>query len=150
MRLMLAAALTAVAFPAAAESDLTLTLENVRAQTGQVVVALFDSEAAYKAKGRPIRTATLPASGAKVDVAWSGLKPGAYAAVAFHDRDSDGKLDTLPIGLPIEPLRHLARRPGPLRRARLARRRLPDHPWRQPPVGQAALGTVAQGLRSSR
>ena len=100
------AALGLAALPAVAEtpaSDLTFTLENVRTPSGQVVVALFDNEAAYKAKGRPIRTATLPAKGDKVDVAWSGLKPGAYAAVAFHDRDADGKLDTLPIGLPTEP-----------------------------------------------
>ena len=106
MRTLLAAALVAIAVPAAAEapaSDLTLTLENVRSPSGRVVVALFDSEKAYRDKGRPVRTASLPVLGDKVDVAWSGLRPGAYAAVAFHDRDADGKLDTLPIGLPTEP-----------------------------------------------
>lgn len=103
MRILLAASLAAAASSASAESELTFTLENVRSPNGRVVVALFDNEAAYKAKGRPVRTATLPVSGDTVDVAWSGLKPGAYAAVAFHDRDADGKLDTLPIGLPTEP-----------------------------------------------
>ena len=106
MRILLAAGLAAISLPALAEtpaSELTFTLENVRSPSGQVVVALFDNEAAYKAKGRPVRTATLPVRGERVDVAWAGLKPGAYAAVAFHDRDADGKLDTLPIGLPTEP-----------------------------------------------
>ena len=135
MRLFIAAALlaTATAAPAAAEtagSDLTFTLENVRSSSGQVVVALFDSEAAYKAKDRPVRTAKLPVSGGKVDVAWSGLKPGSYAAVAFHDRDSDGKLDTLPIGLPIEPF--AISRDAPARFG--------------PPSWRAAVFSVAPGL----
>ena len=107
MRSLLAVlALAAVAVPAAADpaaSDLTFTLENVRSSEGKVVVALFASEADYKAKAQPVRTAIVPARTDRVEIAWTGLKPGAYAAVAYHDRDEDGRLNTLPIGLPTEP-----------------------------------------------
>ncbi len=84
-------------------SALTLTLENVRSSEGTVVVALFDSEADYKAKAQPVRTAVVPAKTGGVDIEWTDLKPGDYAAVAYHDRDADGRLDTLPIGMPTEP-----------------------------------------------
>lgn len=108
MRTLLAILTTVLSAAAPAVADtgtsaLTLTVENVRSSEGTLVVALFDSEAGYRAKAQPVRTATVPAKADRVDVEWSGLRPGAYVAVAYHDRDADGRLDTLPIGLPTEP-----------------------------------------------
>lgn len=97
-------ALTAGAPVSAQPSDGTLTFRftGVKAAEGKVVVALFDSEAAFKATRNPIRTATVDAVSPATHVSWTGLKPGRYAAVAYHDRDADGQLDKLPVGLPTE------------------------------------------------
>lgn len=106
MRALLAAAALAAAWPASAGpsvSELTLTVDGVKTADGKMVVALFDSEAAFKKKSAPIRTAAVPAQAGRVDVAWNDLPPGAYAAVAYHDRNADGRLNLLPIGLPVEP-----------------------------------------------
>lgn len=107
MRILLtAAALLVLATPglaASPASDLTLTLNGLKSAQGQVVVALFDSEAAFKSKAAPVRTATAPAQADRVEIAWRDLPPGRYAAVAYHDRNADGRLNVLPIGLPTEP-----------------------------------------------
>lgn len=106
MRVLLAAAAIAAAWPAAAGPDssaLTLTVDGVKSADGRMVVALFDSETAFRRKSAPVRTAAVPAQAGRVDVAWRDLPPGAYAAVAYHDRNADGRLNLLPIGLPVEP-----------------------------------------------
>ena len=102
-RLLTVVAAAVLAAGPAAASDLTLRVQGLKSPEGRVVVALFDSEAAFKDKKQPVRTADLPAHAPAVDVAWTDLAPGRYAAVAYHDRDGDGRLDTLPIGLPTEP-----------------------------------------------
>lgn len=105
MRILLAAASLAAAWPAAAgptSSELTLTVDGMKNGDGKMVVALFDSEAAFKKKA-PVRTAAVPAQAGRVAIAWRDLPPGAYAAVAYHDRNADGRLNLLPIGLPVEP-----------------------------------------------
>ena len=68
---------------------------------GNVVAAVFDSEASWRARSGAVRTAT--ASAAEGRVVFGGLPPGRYAAMVFHDVNGDGKLNTLPIGLPVEP-----------------------------------------------
>lgn len=105
----LAAALALNALPAAAQSAapapaparLALTFE-VGAQTGTVMVALFDSAEAYDA-GRPVRAARLDVAAGERTAAFEGLPPGDYAARAFHDVDGNGRMNTNPFGLPTEP-----------------------------------------------
>lgn len=71
-----------------------------RARGGQVVVALFANEADWKKNQNPVRILKLqPGQGIEI----SGLAPGRYGIMAFHDKNSDGRLNTLPIGLPTEP-----------------------------------------------
>jgi uncharacterized protein (DUF2141 family) len=95
-----ACAATLEAAPAAPAGRLTLTLD-LGADTGQVMIALFDSEAAYNG-GAPVRQAMVAASGPRVAV-FDDLPPGRYAARLFHDVDGDGQMDTNPFGLPVEP-----------------------------------------------
>ena len=103
--LLAAAALMLAAAPAVAQeatADITFTFE-VGQPTGHIMVALFDSEAAYGGSGAPIRVARVDASGAVVQAAVEGLLPGDYAMKAFHDVDGDGQMATNPFGLPTEP-----------------------------------------------
>jgi uncharacterized protein (DUF2141 family) len=79
----------------------TLTFEP-GAPTGSVMVALYDSPAAY-AGGRPVGQMQLDASVGPAVAVFRDLPAGEYAAKAFHDVDGDGEMDTNPFGIPIEP-----------------------------------------------
>jgi len=70
------------------------------ASGGQVVVAIFANETDWKKNQNPVRTLKLaPGQVGQID----GLAPGRYGIMAFHDKNSDSRLNTLPIGLPTEP-----------------------------------------------
>jgi uncharacterized protein (DUF2141 family) len=109
MKIAALAALTiALIAPACAHAHiaeptrLTLTFET-GAETGSVMVSLYDSEAAY-AGGAPVRRAQVDvAAGARTAV-FADLPPGTYAVKAFHDVNGDGKMNVNPFGIPIEPV----------------------------------------------
>jgi uncharacterized protein (DUF2141 family) len=100
----LAAALLALTVvPARAGADdatVTLTFET-GARTGKVMVALYDSEAAYQS-GHPVAAREVDASGSVVAV-FDHLPAGDYAMRAFHDVNGDGQMNTNPFGMPVEP-----------------------------------------------
>lgn len=105
----LAAALALLAAPALAQSAtsaapparITLTFD-VGAETGAVMVALYDSETAY-AGGRPVRTARVDVAAGERTATFEGLPAGDYGMKSFHDVDGDGTMDTNPFGMPTEP-----------------------------------------------
>ncbi len=103
--LVLAAAGLLLAAPVARaqEAGLTVTATSGKGDRGKVVAALFDAEAAYRATKDPVRTAEVALTGGAARIAWSDLPPGRYAAVLYHDVNADGRLNTLPVGLPTEP-----------------------------------------------
>ena len=100
-----AAALLLIAAPAAAQSapghTVSLTFET-GADTGAVMVVLYDSEADY-AGGPPVGHRRLDVVAGERTATFEGLPAGDYAAKAFHDVDSDGEMDANPFGLPTEP-----------------------------------------------
>lgn len=103
--LLAAAALSLCALPVLAQdagADITFTFQ-VDQPSGHIMVALFDSEAAYGGSGGPVRVARVDASGAVVQAAFEGLPAGDYAMKAFHDVDDDGQMATNPFGMPTEP-----------------------------------------------
>jgi uncharacterized protein (DUF2141 family) len=67
------------------------------------MVSLFDTEAAY-AGGAPVRRARVDISNCGRTAVFGDLKVGVYAIKAFHDVNGDGKMNTNPFGLPIEPV----------------------------------------------
>ncbi len=94
--------LTATGVARAAEpASVDLTFQ-VGERKGAVMVALYDSEAAYGG-GKPLRVAKAPANAAAVTARFAGIRPGRYAAKAFHDLDGDGEMDTNLMGMPTEP-----------------------------------------------
>ena len=100
-----AAGLTpAFAQPAVESSaaSVTVTFTGLKSPGGALMVALFDSEAAYSG-GQPARAVRIAADSATPQAVFSGLKPGRYAIKAFHDVNADGKLNTNPFGAPVEP-----------------------------------------------
>lgn len=87
--------------PSAPDSAVTLTFET-GAQTGAVMVALYNSEAGY-AGDRPVGARRLDVAAGELTAAFDGLPAGDYAAKAFHDVNGDGEMNFNPFGLPVEP-----------------------------------------------
>jgi len=100
-----AAALLLSAAPAlaqSADSKVVLTFET-GARTGSVMVALYDSAAAFDGgSGRPVAATAVNASG-RVVATFENLPAGDYAVKAFHDLNGDGEMNTNPFGMPVEP-----------------------------------------------
>lgn len=103
IRILAVAALLAFASPALAQSAdnrLTLTFET-GAGTGAIMVALYDSEAAYEG-GQPARATQVDVAAGQHEAVFD-LPAGAYGVKAFHDVNGNGKMDVNPFGMPTEP-----------------------------------------------
>ena len=102
--LIAALALATMMAPAAhaqeALGDLTLTFPDLKAKTGQVMIAVYDSAQSW-ASGKPVRAASAAAADPTVKIA--ALPAGTYAVRAFQDVDGDGKMGKSPFGMPTEP-----------------------------------------------
>ncbi|RZJ17079.1 MAG: DUF2141 domain-containing protein [Brevundimonas sp.] len=100
MKMLAALALLSLSSVPALADELTVNVD-VGATTGDVLIAVFDSQAAYDA-GRPMRAVRIDVAGgarsATVD-----LPTGDYAIKAFHDVDGDGQMNKNPFGMPTEP-----------------------------------------------
>lgn len=87
----------------AGTASLTVRFEQVVAPSGQILMSLFDSEAAHDAGGKPVRVGMVKVEGTSAIVTFTDLAPGRYAIKTFHDVDGDGKMKTNPFGMPLEP-----------------------------------------------
>ena len=83
-----------------AGDTVTLTFET-GASTGTVMISLYNSETAYSG-GEPVASKAIPAFGPVVAV-FETLPAGDYAVKAFHDVNGNGRMDTNPFGMPVEP-----------------------------------------------
>lgn len=100
----LAAALALIAAPAFArpgDAVITLTFDTA-ASTGNVMVSLFGSEAAYGGHGAPVGQAMVNVAAGQHTATFT-VPAGEYAVKSFHDVDGDGKMNTNPFGMPTEP-----------------------------------------------
>lgn len=121
--LSLAAALLLLTTQAApAQSSVVVTFET-GARTGSVMVALYDSEAAYNG-GPAVARLAVPADGPVV-ARFDHLPAGDYAVKAFHDVNGDGQMNANPFGIPIEPYAFSNNAVGNMGPARWAAARFP-------------------------
>lgn len=101
LALFLAAALAAGTAPARA-ADLTVRVDKVQSAKGQIMLALYDNAADFLK--RPVRTISVPASAGSTTVVLKDVAPGEYCFAVYHDANDNGRLDTNPMGIPIEPI----------------------------------------------
>lgn len=94
-----------LALPALAAADATLDvrISGVKLRQGEVVVAVYRSDATWLKADQAIQTQKLASAGGDV-LASFALPEGSYAVAVFQDANSNGKLDMqwLPPG-PAEP-----------------------------------------------
>lgn len=105
MKTALAAAACGMLIAGAAlaqDGTLSLTFETGTSE-GAVVLAVYDSEAAWNDGGAPAAEARVEVSDGAAVAVLEGLAPGDYAVRAFHDIDGDGEMGMNPFGIPTEP-----------------------------------------------
>jgi len=89
-------------------ADLTVTVNSLRSNQGQVILCVFSADGSDKAefpdcaKGRPVRSAKAAISDGKVIMTFNGLIDGIYAVAVIHDENGNGQLDTNFLGIPAE------------------------------------------------
>ena len=98
-----AALLLAMAVAPALAADLTVELVGARSTQGNVNAALYASAETWMKAPQMLAGQTAPAVQTRTVLVFKNLAPGRYAVAAFHDENSNGKLDTNVVGLPTEP-----------------------------------------------
>ncbi len=79
---------------------LTVQVDGLKNDTGQLILALFDNEKDYLNKA--VSISKLKISQGKALHNFSDLPVGQYSVSTFHDANSNGKLDKNGLGIPKE------------------------------------------------
>ena len=100
----LAGALPAApAWSAGPTASLTIRVENVWPAGGTLRLGIYDAAAYPDDNSKPIASADVPAVAGETVITLHGIPPGVYAVQTFQDVNSNNKMDTTWIGLPLEP-----------------------------------------------
>lgn len=84
-------------------ASLEITFTRIANPAGQIMLALFDSKAAYDGGAAPVRAIAIPVTGDTVTATIPNVLHGRYGFKIVHDVNGDGKMNTNPFGMPIEP-----------------------------------------------
>jgi len=76
-----------------ATAKLSVAVQGFRNQKGQLLAAVYDSEANWLKVEKAVRVVRLPIPGRDATVSFEGLTPGIYAVSVFHDENANGKFD---------------------------------------------------------
>jgi len=99
---------TGMAADSPGAATLSVHFIGLKSSQGAVMVAVFNSEAAYENSGTASEAATrslkLEIKDGAAIATLEGIPPGQYAIKAFHDLNGDAKLNTNLFGIPTEPV----------------------------------------------
>lgn len=101
LAVLLALPLSAAAMPDPAPG-LTVRVENVADDQGEVRIAVFTDAERFATEGGATYRAAVPAREGMVEAAFPDLKPGTYAITLYHDADGNGALTRFFGALPTE------------------------------------------------
>ncbi|MBV7267819.1 DUF2141 domain-containing protein [Winogradskyella luteola] len=79
---------------------ITVTIDNVKNDTGKVLMSLHSSETFMKGKG--IQNAETKIKDGKVVITFKDVAPGEYAIMALHDENENQRMDFRENGMPLE------------------------------------------------
>jgi len=79
---------------------LTVTIDNVKNDTGKVMMSLHSSETFMKGNG--IMDTETEIKDGKVTITFKNVKPGEYAIMALHDENENKRMDFQENGMPLE------------------------------------------------
>lgn len=81
---------------------LTVVIVGLENSRGDIQIGLFNSEESYKGKKEKYKGTIIKIKDRKAKWTVNGVPYGTYAIKAFHDENSDDKINTNFIGMPIE------------------------------------------------
>jgi len=81
-------------------ADLTIRIDNVESNEGQLMVALYGGAGEWMK--RLLQTAAVEAVAGTTTVQFKDLAPGEYAFAVYHDANGNGRLDRNRMGMPVE------------------------------------------------
>ena len=75
--------------------DLTLKVDGIRSERGNILVALYDDPDAFSAgsQTQTVSSVQLRSTKGTIRFTWHGLSPGVYALAIMHDENSNGKME---------------------------------------------------------
>lgn len=101
MKSLIAAICLAPLFASSAlAADLTIQIDDVKTNQGQIMLALYNSAESFLKQ--PLRAELVLAQLNQNVIEVKNLPAGEYAFAVFHDSNGNGKLDRNPVGMPIE------------------------------------------------
>ena len=83
--------------------DLQVVVVGFQGNTGDVKIALSDSESNYTSKSKAFRGTSAKIEGDRAIAVFDKLPYGEYAVRVYHDANGNDKLDTNILGIPKEP-----------------------------------------------
>lgn len=84
-------------------TDLTVTITNLKEDTGVVRLAIYDKSSAFPDKAdQAYDKAIAEIKNGKATIVFKNVKPGKYAISAFHDANNDGIINKNAFGIPKE------------------------------------------------
>lgn len=86
----------------AEEYNLTVHLHGIKYSLGQIHVELYSDAKTFRKSALAQNVIKVAAKEDSVTVKFSGIKPGVYAILAFHDEDGNGVLNKRFGMIPIE------------------------------------------------
>jgi uncharacterized protein (DUF2141 family) len=87
----------------ASSATLNVTIDQIRVQSGELRLALYDSEDAWKGTAKAVAgRGGAPDGSTALNFSFEDLAPGRYALRVMHDENSNGKLDRNLLGMPKE------------------------------------------------
>lgn len=89
----------------AAKPTLDVTFQQLKTSAGQVCLSLFSGPKGFPSGGAGsdlLVSKCTPVVNSSATFSFSDLKPGKYAITAFHDANTDGKMNKTAFGLPEE------------------------------------------------
>jgi len=93
----------AVSLAAADQADLTIRVENVLPEGGILRLGVYDQARYPDNASVPVASANVTAVAGTTVIRLQGIAPGTYAIETFQDVNSNGKMDTSWLGVPLEP-----------------------------------------------
>jgi uncharacterized protein (DUF2141 family) len=84
-------------------ADLTVDVQGLSPKGGTLRMGLYNEARYPNDDSTPIASADVKAVGAEMKVTLKGVAPGTYAIQLFQDFNSNGKMDSTWMGLPLEP-----------------------------------------------
>jgi uncharacterized protein (DUF2141 family) len=99
-KIIVLCAMVGVAAYAMGQTNLQVTVKNIKGQKGNIIVGIFDSDENFLKK--PLDGRMVEASGDSITVVFKNLKPGKYAVSVLHDANENKDLDQNKLGIPKE------------------------------------------------